>query len=48
VYVFNNLGLSPFFCEFIGLYEPGGVLGGWGPKMCKTRVWGVLGGYRGF
>jgi hypothetical protein len=31
-----------------GLYEPGGCFGGWGPKMCKTRVWGVLGGIGGF
>jgi hypothetical protein len=36
------------FCKFLlvycGLNEPGGCFGGYGPKMCKTRVWGVLGG----
>jgi hypothetical protein len=26
-----------------GLYEPGSVLGGLGPKMCVTKVWGFLG-----
>jgi hypothetical protein len=42
-YMFSTLNFV-----FCGLNEPGGVLGGGGPKMCETRVLGVLGGYRGF
>jgi hypothetical protein len=44
-----NYGLFFHYCfGLFGLNEPGGCFGGWGPKMCKTRVWGVLGGIGGF
>jgi hypothetical protein len=35
--------LSVFLCFSCWLNEPGGRFGGGGPKMCKTRVLGVLG-----
>jgi hypothetical protein len=43
-FVFYDL----FFYYCFGLYEPGGILGVLGPKMCETKVWGVLGGIGGF
>jgi hypothetical protein len=49
IFIYFTL-LSLYFLR-IGLYEPGGILGGMGPKMCETRVlggfgrsWGALGG----
>jgi hypothetical protein len=38
------ISLFIHFFDLVGLNEPGGILGGRGPKMCKTRVSGVWGG----
>jgi hypothetical protein len=46
------LFLNSFYILFVLNYRrakrTGGCFGGGGPKMCKTRVWGVLGGYGPF